>query len=269
MTMIYWNRRLEVTVSGKTFIYDDREKESIDIDIDIPFKSDKEPDVAEIRIYNLSSVSIGAIIENAEIIVNGGYNKNIGNLFSGRVESVDTKMQGVTKVTRILATDGGISRKNVTVSKTYKEGSTAKFIMQDIANALGYNVIEIQPVKNIVYNQGKVIFGNAYNELTKIVKESKSKMFINKGQLTIRSEDKGTETGFVLDKSSGMIGSPERIEEEKDGKKIVKYRIKSLLNHKIKKDSLIRVDSKTLKGDFRVLEGRHTPQFETEIIVKQ
>lgn len=92
-------------------------------------------------------------------------------------------------------------------------------------------------------------------------------MYINKGRIFIRDENKGTETGFLLNSDTGLISSPEKVEEEKDGQKIIKYKVQSLLNHKIGVDSLIKIESKTINGNYRVESGVHTGDFITEMIV--
>ena len=263
--MKFWNRKIELIIAGKKYIYDEQDRKSIHIDFDIPFTTQKEPDVADIRIYNLSDISVGAILKDVDVVLNAGYGNNVGNVFTGKVDSVRTDWEGPTKVTTILATDRPNAKR--TISKTYKEGTKASFIMRELANLLGVKVVEINPVKDIEYTKGKVINGEAYQELTKLAKETKSKIYINKGQLYIRADKKGTETGFKLNKDTGLIGRPQRIEEEQDGKKVVKYKIECLLNHNITKDSLIKVESKTLNLQTRVVEGKHKSDFTSELIV--
>ena len=265
--MKFWNRKIELIIAGKKYIYDEQDRKSIHIDFDVPFTTSKDPDVADIRIYNLSDISVGAIIKDAEVVLNAGYGNNIGNIFTGKVSSIRTDWEGPTKVTTVLAVDKAENKRRI--NKTYVAGTKASFIMRELANLLGVKVVEIKPVNDITYKKGKVISGDAYTELSKLAKETKSKMYINKGQLYIRADNKGTETGFVLNRNTGLIGSPQRIEEEdENGKKIVKYQVNCLLNHNITKDSMIRIESKALNLQTRVLEGKHTSDFESELIVK-
>ena len=67
----------------------------------------------------------------------------------------------------------------------------------------------------------------------------------------------------MLSGSTGMIGSPEKTEiEKKEG-----WKVKSLLNYQITTDTLIQIESKTVKGMFRVVKGRHTSDWVTEMEV--
>ena len=179
-----------------------------------------------------------------------------------------TEWQGVDKITTLKVSDGGFEWRNATVNKTYQAGTKASYIMADLTSTLGLEVGEISPKNDIEYKLGKSISGHVETALKQLVKDTESKMYINKGRIFIRDENKGTETGFLLTSDTGLIGSPEKIEEEDEkGNKVIKYKVQSLLNHKISVDSLIQIESKTINGNYRVESGVHTGDFITEMIV--
>ena len=154
------------------------------------------------------------------------------------------------------------------MNKTYQAGTKASYIMADLASILDLEVGEINPKNDIEYKLGKSISGRVEWALKRLVKDTESKMYINKGRIFIRDKNKGTETGFLLNSDTGLISSPEKIEEEDEkGNKIIKYKVQSLLNHKISVDSLIQIESKTINGNYRVESGVHTGDFITEMIV--
>lgn len=251
--MKLWNRKLKLTAGDKEFDGDE-----FTINFKVPFSTSEDPDISEIEIYNLSKSSISAIKKRAYTILNAGYEGDIGSLLVGKVENVETKWSGVDKITTITVSDGGVEWRKTTIQKTYKAGTKASYIMQDLAGLLGLEVAEISPVQDITYKRGRTISNSVSDALKGLTKDTKSKMYINKGKIYIRKDSKGTNTGFKLDKESGLIGTPEKVIEEVDGKKIVKYNVECLLNHRITTDSIIEVASRSLNGRFRVEEGEHS-----------
>lgn len=259
--MRFWIREVNLKVGDKEFTGD-----KFEIDFRVPFSTKEEPDISEIRICNLSNSTIESIGAEAYVILNAGYRGDVGNILSGKIENISTIWEGVDKVTVLKVSDGGFEWRNAIVNKTYQAGMKASYIMADLANILGLEVGEISPKNDIEYKLGKSISGYVERALKQLVKDTESKMYINKGRIFIRDENKGTEAGFLLNSDTGLIGSPEKVEEE-DGQKVIKYKAQSLLNHKISTDSLIQIESKTINGNYRVESGVHTGDFITEIIV--
>lgn len=281
---MFWIRDIEVLAGGKKF--ESLGENGLSIDFDINFSDGKEPDVSEVTIYNLSDDSINQIKKDGYCIVNAGYKKlgNKGNILSGDIEEVTTTWQGLDKETKIKVTDGGKKRRKAKISKTYKEGTKASLIMRDVINVMGYEIVELKPKKDKVYKLGKTVNGFCSEVLKMLVKDTESKMFVNKNRITIRDQEKGFETGFVLSPESGLVGSPslnrdntgdkapdvstdKAKKENKEEKKT--WEVRSLLNPKIETDSIIMIKSKVLDGKFRVIKGKHTKDFETVITVEE
>lgn len=271
---MFWIRDIEVLAGGKKF--ESLGENGLSIDFDISFGDSKEPDVSEVTIYNLSDDSINQIKKDGYCIVNAGYKSlgNKGNILSGDIEEVNTSWQGLDKLTKIKVTDGGKTWRKAKISKTYKENTKASLIMRDVINVMGYEIVEIKPKKDKVYKLGKTINGFCSDILKMLVKDTESKMFVNKNRITIREEERGFETGFVLNANSGLIGSPtlnkDFSEDDKSkGKEKKTWEVTCLLNPKIETDSIIMIKSKNLSGKFRVIKGKHTKDFETVITVEE
>lgn len=258
-----WIRQVSLTAGDKEFTLD-----KFEIDFRVPFSTKEEPDISEIKIYNLSDGTIASIAAKEYVILNAGYKGDVGNILSGKIENISTEWQGVDKVTEIKVSDGGFEWRDTRIQKTYQADSTASYIMNDLAAMTGLEIAEISPKEDMTYKRGKSISGSVETALRQLVKDTDSKMYIDKGRLYIRDEDKGTETGFLLISDTGLIGSPEKIEEENEQKeKVIKYKVKSMLNHKISTDSIIQIKSRAVNGTYRVESGVHTGNFETEMVV--
>lgn len=261
--MKLWLRQIELMAGGKSFNGDD-----FTIDFKVPFSTSEDPDISEISIMNLSKTTISAIESKAYVILNAGYKGDIGNILTGKIEEISSKWETVDKVTTLKVSDGGFEWRKARIQKTYAPGSTAKYIMKDLSGILGLEVVEISPKNDIVYQLGRTISGSIESALKGLVKDTDSKMYINKSKLYIRDKNKGTQTGFLLNSDTGLVGSPEKQEEEDEsGKKIIKYKVECLLNHKITTDNIIKIESRTVNGTYRVERGSHDGDFITEMIV--
>ena len=259
-------------------------KDALEIEFDIPFSNNKEPDIAEITIYNLSDSSIEQIKKDGYIMVNAGYKQlgNIANIFTGQIEEVATEWLYVDKVTKIKATDGGDAWRKIKVNKTYQKNTKASDIMRDLANAMGYEITKIEPKEDITYKLGKTITSYASTSLVQLAKDTKSKLFINKNRITIAAEDKGNNTGVLLNENSGLIGTPSMVKDEtgdknddrdyeankkENDKERKAWRVTSLLNPMFETDTIIKVESRTINGEYRIVRGVHNRDFNTELVV--
>lgn len=262
--MKLWMRKVELLAGGKRFDGDE-----FDIDFKVPFSTKEEPDISEVTIYNLSESTIANIKNEAYVILNAGYGGQSGNILTGKIEEVVTKWNGVTKETKLTVSDGGFEWRGARVQRTYAKGTTSTQIITDLAGILGLGIKEISPNKEIVYQLGRTISGPVEVLLKQIVKDTNSKMFISKGVLTVRDHESGTMTGFLLRHDTGLIDSPEIGEDknEETNEKIIKYKVKCLLNNAISTDSVIQIESRTVNGSFRVIEGTHNGNFITECTV--
>ena len=281
---MYWIRDVEVLAGQKKF--ESLGDNALEIEFDIPFSDKEEPDVSEITIYNLSDDTIAEIKRDGYIFVNAGYKElnNKGNILTGEIEDIETTWSGLDKLTKIKVSDGGKKWRTVKVNNTYQNDSKASYIMRDLCNILGYEIVAIEPKEDITYPLGKTVKGLASTALSQIVKDTKSKMFINKDRIVIRDEQIGYETGFVLNSDSGLVGIPtlnkdesgdktdtkESEKEKKENKETKQsWKVTSLLNPRLETDSVIRVESKNLNGTFRVKSGKHTKDFNTELEVEE
>lgn len=281
---MYWIQEIEVYAGQKKF--KSTGEDALEIDFDVPFNDKKEPDVSTVNIYNLSDETINDIKRDGYLYLNAGYRElnNISNILTGEIEEVETEWQGLDKITKITVTDGGKTWRTVDFNKTYKEGTKASQIMKDLAEALKYEIVEIKPKKDLEYKLGKTIKGKASESLSQIVDDTESKMFVNKNRITVREQKKGYTTGFVLNEKTGLIGSPTLnkdesgdktadIAKEKDKKKNKEtkktWSVKCLLNPKIETDSIVKIESRVINGIFRVVSGKHTKEFNTELEVEE
>lgn len=253
--------------------------EDFTILFNVTFDDDGEANVSEVKIYNLKDSTINTIKKDSRIVLNAGYKGDAGAILLGIIKQVKTDWSGVDRITTMQVLDGTEAWFSLPIKKTYKAGSTAKDILADITKMTGLQIGALKLPKNYVYKSGKTINGKLKDIIKSVAKDCGAKAHVTRGKVFVRPKDEGDNIGFVLDTDHGLISSPTPIEKEvetdkkdKAGNKIkVKkngWSVKCLLNHKITTDALIRVQSKTANGMFRVASGKHNgDSFETEMEV--
>jgi len=259
----FWKRKIELIGGGKSFTND-----KFEIDFRVPFDDDDEPNISEIEIYNLSKDSINAIGKGQNIILNAGYEGDVGTILQGTIEKCETRWESVDKITKLTVGEGSSQWLTAHVGKTFKPGITSTAILKDLAGQFGMELGDFKLENDKTYPRGRSVSGMLQSVIRQIVQETGSKFYISNGKIYIRPWSKGNETGFLLNSDTGLIESPQPFEEQStDGDTKHGYKVKMLLNHRINVDSIIRIESKTVTGNFRVQKGTHYGDFITDVEV--
>ncbi|WP_425447727.1 phage protein [Dethiothermospora halolimnae] len=256
--MKLWKQKVELIAAGQSFSNNDFE-----IDFKVDFDTDPEPNVSEIKIYNLSNSTISNIKKEGNVILNAGYKGDIGTILLGTIEEIKGKWNGVDKETKLMVGEGSKQWYKTYIEKSYMPGITSQAVINDLANTFGLELGDLQLENNVTYSRGITVSGMLQNALRQVVKDTGSKFYISNGKIYIRPKKKGTFTGFLLNSDTGLVDTPQKIEQEgKEG-----YKVKMLLNHKINVDSILQIESRTANGNFRVVKGTHKGDFITEVEV--
>ncbi len=241
----------------------DRQKytnKDFEINFDISFDDDPEPNVSNVEIYNLSSATLNGIGQSSKVILNAGYAGDIGSLLIGVVKELETSHDGLDKVLKLMVVDGSQDWFKTIVNKTYRSNIKASQVLTELLGSFGLQIGDIELTEDITYTNGLNLSGQLQNNIKTIVSDTGSRFYVKNGVIFIRPAKKGTETGFLLNSDTGMIGSPERLSKEAaEG-----YKVEMLLNHRINVDSLIRIESRAVTGNFKVKKGSHKGSFVTE-----
>lgn len=220
----------------------------------VNFGDDPSANDAEIDIYNLSEGTINRIKKGLPIILNAGYQGDVGVIFLGGVTNVTTKRNRTDKITTITATDANDAWNTLPFKKTYKAGTKASQIMKDIITMSGLEIGAFELPNDITYLRPRTFNTTLPNAVKQVATDGGAKAHITKGKIFIRDPKQGDDIGFLLNVERGLIGTPERFEsEEEDG-----YTVTSLLNYRMTTDSVMRIQSSTANGRFRAKKGTHT-----------
>ena len=256
-------RKAELRVDDKVIRYPE-----LDMEFEINFKDNSEGNTGHCLIYNLSQKTIQKFEKDKSVILKAGYEGDVGTLLPGVIDSYKTRCTGVDRETELILGDHTDAWLNATVNKTWKAGKDAQTIAQDIIDLLPFDLGGFEIDNNITYEKGKTFSTICKTALEELAADVDAKLHLSRGQIYFRNPAKGTEEIVLLNSNTGLISSPEP--GNKEGKTI--YDVRSLLNYRIWADSVVRIESKTANGLYRVIDGQHVlsgDDFLTEMEVEK
>lgn len=267
-----WQREIQVTLGTKLFTIP-----SFDVSFNYKFDVTEEPNELEVEIKNISrSTAAECTKQYNKMIINAGYKNDVGNVAIGCVIDVDSGWNDIENTITVSGIDTSAEYLDRGVYKTYKENTMASEVIRDICSMTGLAIGEMTLKIDAQYTRGRCVTGKLRDVLRDIVvNDCQTNLQTKGGTLLIRDIGQGQQTGFILSRDTGLIGSPEPITKTDDKmpeEQRAEYSLKMLLNYRIGPMSRIRIDSKYLKSDAIVLSGTHigsnTGAFETQVEVK-
>ena len=279
--MSFWMREATLQIGSKVYQMDD-----LYFEFEVPFEDSDTLQSATFKAYNLAESTRKGIKRGSVIILNAGYEGDIGAIFVGKVSACShkhDKTNWITSITATAAMDEWLSSK---VTKTYAKGSTGQEIVSDLLNIFGLEVGEFTLAVNKVYDRGLVCNGKVKDLLKQVVvNDCKSRFLIRCGKIIINNPADGVNKGYLLSPETGLLRTDEekvvievetdldtkKTTEEKDEEAQTKKR-NSLLNYHLGPADIIRIQSSDLNGQFIIVRGTHkgsqSGDWKTEIEVR-
>lgn len=246
--MFSYLREVQLIVGGKKFTFPEQT-----IYFNINFGEETDSNDADIDIYNLSNETINLIKKEQPIILNAGYEGDVGNIFLGGVVEASTETQEVDRVTKITATDASEAWNKLEVVKTFKAGTRASQMLQAFIAMTGFDIGAFELPNDIEYLRARTFSGKLPSVIKQVAKDAGAKVHITKSKIYIRDPKAGDDVSFLFNNERGLIGTPEPFEDED----VSGYKVRALLNHRVTTDSMVQIESSTANGTYRVRKGSH------------
>lgn len=203
------------------------------------------PNVADIRIYNLSDETVLQIKkEFTTVTLQAGYESNFGVIFVGNIKQVIAGRESATDTfVDIVAGDGDRAYNFAVVNATIAAGATQKDQVNAAVNAMtpkGVTAGHLGEMPTTQLPRGKVMYGNARAYLRDAAQTAGSSWSIQDEKVTFVAK-KSYLPGerVVLTSKTGMIGTPQQTNEG--------VNVKCLLNPNIKIASRVQIDNKSIE----------------------
>ena len=238
---------------------------------------------AKITITNLSENSRSLIRKNDLVILKAGYSEAYGeeDLFIGYVKQVNNSYDTPNIHTILDCKDGIKKLEDSKISLSYDTGFSIKNIIQDVIKKLNLSSsidIDKLNIPDVEFTNGLSFAGEISHLLDYLCQSAGLEWSFQNNKLKIQNKDEGDFTDVVvLSPSSGLIGSPERVEDVENSRSRAKtdvpgWKIKSLLQPKIEPGKIIQVFCNEINGAFfKVFSVEHngdTHGKEWESIIK-
>ncbi len=266
------NRWYELTIGdGKTF-----EAIVITPPIGLSFSVEKsssglkKQNSGEIEIYNLPEDTLKVLQGDYPVaFLKVGYEQgDIITILKGEVISVSTRKQGADKVTQILIGSGYVELNHNTISAVVPEGKSVKEVIETLQKEMtgiskgvfsGFNINS-----KVLY--GYSMSGTARETLDNLCRTYHLDYNIDNDILYVHDADGTTDENYslapLIDESSGLIDLPYeakvttgKAKKSIDNKSGVHFKI--LLNPTLQAGSIIRLESETITGWFKISDLRH------------
>ena len=221
-------------------------------------KADTEtPNSARISIWNLNPEHL-AILNEKDCMakLRAGYAGRMALCFVGDVTYVKTIMDGADRETIMEVADGRVCLRDTYVSLSYSGVINAKKIIEDTAGEMGVAVTFSYNAEFADFPNGFSFVGPARVALDKACRTSDLQWQIYNGVLQVKKR-RGTmdRHGYLLSPETGLTGIPKRIVYGEEGHGLGEqpgWEVTYLLNGAIGISDFVRLESKFVKGYFRV-----------------
>lgn len=215
--------------------------------------SGKEPNKAEVSIYNLKKDNRTALQEKKiPTIIEAGYVDNISQIFSGSLEFGENRQDGRDWITTIQAGDGTQKYKSARINKSFKGPVNIVDALKAAAGAMGIDEGNLSDVTQSIrgsvseFSNGMVLSGKAEQQLDKIAKTMGFKWSIQDEKLQFLGPTQFVgPTATKIAPGTGLIGSPE------PGEKGI-VRARSLLQPNLLPGHRVEIKSAEVDGFFRI-----------------
>jgi len=268
-----FGRKIELKIGDKKIEYP-----GLEIEFEIKFSDDDEGNAGHVRLFNLSKNTLDSITTETKFKLKAGYKEKFGLLLPGLIEVKKTKWQGMDKETTLIVGDDTDLWMRSTINRTWKSGKTASDIIPDVINNAGLEVGEVDTNKSITYEKGLTLSTTTRKALKRLAEDTESKLHSKRGLVYVRPPEKAEKQAVLVNSNTGLISSPEKVEESSGGgegeeeSSKAKYMVKMLLNYEVRADSLLKIESRNISGEFRVISGKHVAEgdeFSTECEVEK
>ncbi len=253
----FFDRYVEIHVGSALFTLDD-------FDIEFSVENDEEDTAgqAEIAFYNLAS-SKSALKKDELVQAKAGYRDDYGIIFYGKIDKVWSEKDGADVKTIVQASDMTKQLfEAVPIVKKYPAGTSIASIVSDLLSIAAIPVGKIEDPgltlkKDMVFG-GKttstpyVVLTEEVLPLVNGAVEDEYTFYVKDGMGYFVKRDFKEQIAIVLDAESGLLEVQEVSEDDQ-----TKYRVRCLLNWKIRQGTLVQLNSSVASGNFKVTKFKH------------
>lgn len=237
-----WKRHAQVVIGkgGSGLLV-----ENLRVHFEVSKTVESAPNVAVIKIYNLSPINEAKIKnEFDEVLLNAGYEGALRLVFRGNIKHVYRYRDKSDYITEIEAGDGDKDFRKAVMNETLAAGTTnAQLVDRAVGSfkTTGGTAKGVVQINDRARLRGKVISGNTRDVLHDVARESGANWSIQDGQLVIvKANSVLPDEAIVITADTGMLGAPEINDKG--------IAVKCLLNLQLRVNGAIKLDNNGIKA---------------------
>lgn len=221
------------------------------ITFDIEKTNESSPNLATIGVYNLAE-STRSILEQGRAIITleCGYQGTTERVFVGNLDKVVHVKDGPEIISTMELADGGNRYRNARTDRAFPPNVTNRQVYNALATDMGLNQAVILGVPQKIYAHGLSLSGHSRHHLDELTRRDKMEWSIQDNSLQIIPSTLPTsDASIFLNSDTGLIGSPNKTKEGVE--------FESLLQPRIRPGRQVELDSKFIKGKYKVRKVNH------------
>ena len=223
--------------------------EELRVAFDLHLEAQAASSPSTVKIWNLAKSSASHISGDNQIArVWAGYGdaRDTEPLVQGEIRRVLHEREGLDRVTTIVLGESDSAKSGTVVSIGQAGPVSLRWLVEQIVGAMGLGIRELEVVPDEQLDDGYHHNGPAGTALKNLLEPRGVTPYEVSGVMHFSRSGEGARIGgFLLDKDTGLIGSPSVTEN--DG-----ARAKMALNGSIELGQTVEIDSEALKGYFKV-----------------
>jgi hypothetical protein len=258
----------DTTVTGKEY-------SNLRVSFSIKKSLEKEPNTAEVTVYNLSEDTRGKLVQKfTPIILRAGYGSentagNFGIIFQGDARTIDHVRQGPDWQTKMALGDGERAYGYAYTEQSFKGNTPHTTVIRALVSATLLNAGNLEAAlvsprftsPSATFRRGYSFHGRAYDALEKLMRSHGFGTSIQGGALLFTplqfSRSDFTQTAPLISEASGMVGSPEHGTPDKKNNKPALLKVRTLLRPEIQCGGLVSIQAERVKGTYLVANLNH------------
>ena len=262
-----YGREYTLNVGGiliATRTLDQMEQEALRITFKITKTLKKEPNKAEINVYNLSPQTreYFSTQRNALVELLAGYAGQTPRIFLGNLHYANSSKQGVDWITTFQSADGGKRQKQARAKISLKGPVNVRQVLKELAKSLETDIGNVfdkleagspREALKQVFNNGYVFGGRAEKALSNIMQkygldvsiQDNALQAIGPSEILVRGPVPVLRAESEGQANTGLVGSPEVGEKGS-------VRVRSLIQPLLIPGAGVDIISKEVEGRFRI-----------------
>jgi hypothetical protein len=208
------------------------------------------PNEGTVKIFNLADATENQIKDKGiRIRIFAGYDDRPVLIHDGDIRRVDRERTGLDRITTITLGGNVIKLSQAFFNKSYSGQVSVKQIAQDAAPSFNIDATDFDQIPNDAFLYDFSFTGKTSDLLDKILNPIKVQWFETDNLIKFSAGKKTFENVVLLNKDTGLIGSPTVTDKGTN--------FKSVLNGRIVLNERVKIESRLVNGVFKVIQISH------------